>query len=853
MVQTSAQPRRYRATSRAFTFREYRQGASLWAATISYLISRLPLRTLTFLPIAAVHDWSSCRVSRDAIPEPLRQAIEPMERQFESQGFHSPSYFYLRDDINRGQIVSIDYCDPAGDAIGVIHLLQWDLITPPRRTIHTELITRFTDDTWLATTSTHGTNSRPWLQHRSLPDADVEQLRALHRQTLATSQRTAHPCLTADDAARVADAIHARIRDEFLERGIFVPADDDAGPDPADKLNLSPDAPERPVLLAMRRRPPQQQRWVNALFILLISVGAFIGLGAAAWSLRLTLLLVPILLFHELGHYLVMRVLGYRDLRMFFIPLFGAAVTGKAENVPPWKRVIVSLAGPVPGILLALPLSMLGDRLDQPILTEVALLSLIINGFNLLPVMPLDGGWIVYTLLFSRHHLLSFVYRLGAAVTLIAAGLWLQTALLMLLGVFFLMSLRSEYMLGRLIASLRREQVKPVAADDPESPCADTLRVVRVMQERLPKQSPIVVAAMCQRIVEALRTPPPRLPATIALLTVHAGALVAALVIFAVIMADGTWFAPADPWLEPPRYAFTCGGIERILPADDTARFTDANRTTLIVTFDAQERAAQVWATLRPDLPDTVAAVLFGQSVLIATPDALMADRFTSRLWQAEPLRLDTLTQYATDFIYVKLSCTFSDAAAAAAVEAELADYFELPIEAWLIPPWTPDAVQSSQLVTARRYFRSLREGDNSATPPTDPHLRQQLEQLAEEGAKLDAMADDPSSALETPDEFHFQYSDWAQRVGEHLGQFPIEDDAPLGANRYGATGGAWSEGSTLHLISVNFADPVEGLPALTNWLCERGAGELHYDFMHLGDLFDLPELQVETETWRTP
>lgn len=78
------------------------------------------------------------------------------------------------------------------------------------------MITRFTDGTYLATTSTNGTNPRPWLQHQALPDADVEQLRALHRQTLATSQRTEQLCLMADDAARVANKLHARICDVVL-------------------------------------------------------------------------------------------------------------------------------------------------------------------------------------------------------------------------------------------------------------------------------------------------------------------------------------------------------------------------------------------------------------------------------------------------------------------------------------------------------------------------------------------------------------------------------------------------------------------------------------------------------------
>ena len=55
-----------------------------------------------------------------------------------------------------------------------------------------------------------------------------------------------------------------------------------------------------------------------------------------------------------------MRIFHYRNLRMFFIPLFGAAVTGRNWNVPGWKKALVSLAGPLPGIALGIFLGVAG-------------------------------------------------------------------------------------------------------------------------------------------------------------------------------------------------------------------------------------------------------------------------------------------------------------------------------------------------------------------------------------------------------------------------------------------------------------------------------------------------------------
>src|SRR5438045_2319376 len=53
-------------------------------------------------------------------------------------------------------------------------------------------------------------------------------------------------------------------------------------------------------------------------------------------------LLIAVLLFHEGGHALGMRLFGYRDVRMFFIPFFGAAVQGRPRGAVAWKHAVVS-------------------------------------------------------------------------------------------------------------------------------------------------------------------------------------------------------------------------------------------------------------------------------------------------------------------------------------------------------------------------------------------------------------------------------------------------------------------------------------------------------------------------------
>jgi hypothetical protein len=81
---------------------------------------------------------------------------------------------------------------------------------------------------------------------------------------------------------------------------------------------------------------------------------------------------IAVLLVHESGHYVVMRAFGYRDLRMFFIPFVGAAVSGWSGKAHGYQRTLVALAGPVPGILLGLLLAVIFVLRGHPLVGHAA-------------------------------------------------------------------------------------------------------------------------------------------------------------------------------------------------------------------------------------------------------------------------------------------------------------------------------------------------------------------------------------------------------------------------------------------------------------------------------------------------
>jgi Zn-dependent protease len=173
-------------------------------------------------------------------------------------------------------------------------------------------------------------------------------------------------------------------------------------------------------------RNPKGNR-VQALFILAISLLLFIGLGMRDNPIAFTAMLVVVLLFHEMGHYVGMRIFGYRNVKMFFIPFFGAAVSGQNTEAKSYQEAIVTLLGPLPGLCLSV--IMLGlvlvPGIDPELRRHLAWASILfgfINGFNLLPVYPLDGGRLLNQVLFSRNRYLEGAFQFLAAIAFIVYG-----------------------------------------------------------------------------------------------------------------------------------------------------------------------------------------------------------------------------------------------------------------------------------------------------------------------------------------------------------------------------------------------------------------------------------------------
>jgi Zn-dependent protease len=121
---------------------------------------------------------------------------------------------------------------------------------------------------------------------------------------------------------------------------------------------------------------------------MIVSVGAYALLGGWWFGLGLVLLIFV----HEMGHVLELRRQGVPASAPLFIPFMGAVVGMKQLPDNAWKEARVALAGPLLGTLGAAVVWALGAAYDSRFLMAMAFVGFLINLFNLLPIVPLDGG-----------------------------------------------------------------------------------------------------------------------------------------------------------------------------------------------------------------------------------------------------------------------------------------------------------------------------------------------------------------------------------------------------------------------------------------------------------------------------
>lgn len=172
----------------------------------------------------------------------------------------------------------------------------------------------------------------------------------------------------------------------------------------------------------------------SAKVVKAVLAGASVAGYAWLFSLEFALVLIACLVAHEYGHVKAMKYFGIKTKGIYLIPFLGGLAVSDDKINTRWQDVVIAIMGPVFGLFMSLACWLLYAVTDIELFAGAAVLSALLNLFNLLPILPLDGGHILKSISFSMR---SWV-GLGACIAGIALGLWVSYSFGLALLAFFL-------------------------------------------------------------------------------------------------------------------------------------------------------------------------------------------------------------------------------------------------------------------------------------------------------------------------------------------------------------------------------------------------------------------------------
>lgn len=878
-----------------------------WAAPI--ILPIVLTRKLLRIPASGstedppIRKLGLCNCSREEIPEFHKKKLQPILLEMIKLGFQETQTYLIEDPLHKTTSVWVMFSHGEGNSFARVQCRQWRGNAKQDRGCFPSFITEFRDGTFLVSTSgSPDLVPPPGCSVNRLKKKKPEKVWESHQKLLKEKygDRLIRPAHSAREISEASERLHGLHTEFHLQRGLFQPLNDKdvkKFQEATEKIVKARDSGmENPEVIAeLQKLQEKKPSWIFVILLFLVSAALFVGAGVAQWSWKPILMMVPILFIHELGHYLTMMMFGYKNLKMFFIPFFGAAVSGQHYNVPGWKKVIVSLAGPVPGIAAGVVLGIYGLYAKQELCIEAALLSLILNGFNLIPVLPLDGGWVMHAILFCRHPLLDAGFRVMAAIGMLGLSFLAGGGVMIGVAVAMLISLPISYRCAKIIDKLRRQGgviISPDAKSVPNDVADKIISELRTgsVQNMNNKQ----LAQMTLQVFEGANARPPGWPASLFFLFVHGTAFLTA-VIFSLVLVIGKTtdlggFAMAAAMR--PEQAYECGTTKTWMGPTYNPQETKSE-STLVAPFKKPEEASAEYERLTTALPGSARMTQIGATLLIQFPVVGKADQ-NRTFDELEKVCPDVAVSEAAGGLNVRISCIARTAEAAKTLENDLNLLWMGGEEQRLIPPWlepdprTPEEKQRHEM--ARKTFRDLnqrnlefqwntdefkeylkkqqaaqRRGDKEEVARLDKEWQekqqQQEEQRLEEIRKLPADQADPKVV-----EAYLEWKAAAKKQNEEvqarikagdkgpfnelmeetqkkynaifaqMGQLPEGGEVNGPRSKYGDV----SRNGLLLTISTTIDQGATGVPEFLEWLCRQKCSEMCFE---VGQGFDLDDM----------
>ncbi len=821
------------------------------------------------------------QVAEEELAPEARARLAGVIAELQGLGFHSPQFSTPKESLLTGIYAAVvSLLHESGEAVAHIAYARATLVHPPLEKVHVSFQTWLMNGAVLATT-----NGPP--QMDPLPGHQVVRRTGksiastwhAHRQRLegVRPRPGVKPILSVADLWSHLEAEHPLAPSAHLARGVWVEMTPEEVEALRAKRRVPPPLPgdvDPAVWAELERLQQPKQNWGMAVVIFALSLALFLLAGSAQWNWGFALMLVPVLLVHELGHYAAMRCFRYQNLRVFFIPFFGAAVSGFRLQAAGWKKAVVALAGPVPGIIIGGALELIAGDTGIQWLEKLGRLFVVINGFNLLPLQPLDGGRVFDAVFYVRSRWLELLSVVVAALGLMALSGMKLGKLFLFLGLVMLFSLPHVSRIGRIVAQLKRKRIGRDPEDAPRISRESARAILAEARAVLPARSPLpakTLAGIVMNAYERLHTRPPGFFASATLLGCHGASAIVALFVFLFSpfyssRQIGRLIGEMQYGIEPKLVHACAGGIA----TSGATTALSSNRVTLIATFTNAALARDAFQRLQTNPAGPPALTLLGQSVFLsAEPGA--ADWEGAARQQLAPLAARTVveTPRSNRLAVVHLRAVAKSQRAARRLEASLQEYFLMPAAFLLRPPWADtNAISAGDLARERKARYTYRELERTRQQVTrspeyrafEPRVRQAL--AHKDTNALHTIAREQQSLLENrsrelqqqllqskdpeidpatvaayqqrprPDADSAAWTRWHRDFGRRLGQVPLQDGRPAGpVSDLIVHGSVTRKGAQLTIAYATFARCDRGLPALAQFLCAAGCDTIYYDF----------------------
>jgi len=372
---------------------------------------------------SAVQEVVVTPCAEEDIDEGVLEVLKTLDPQFTALGFQPLGY--LRQVPLLTYYDEPDYCRVFVHHTGAIEAYVWRRLAPEYGSLaNVELVTRLKNSGSSVTTSVGSPIELPTISTETYIGATLSELRTRHDERLKTLN-PADVVVEPTDLSHVAadmSAMYAALRSEYRRRHWCVPTSDSR----LDRItmrgaigmvnkstkafgqkgtSIAPAGESTELNRRLRAQvdfqcvrrvarspiPAPGTPWPLLTVIAATAVISVVGM-AALWNPQIAVLIFVVLLIHEAGHAAAMRFVGHQAVHIFFVPFLGALTIGRPTDASVRQRLVILLAGPLPGLAIGIALFAGYGRTGNALWHSAALVFLIINALNLLPVIPLDGG-----------------------------------------------------------------------------------------------------------------------------------------------------------------------------------------------------------------------------------------------------------------------------------------------------------------------------------------------------------------------------------------------------------------------------------------------------------------------------